>query len=144
MYHLFSDLKNYFKVETNCIDNAIFKLHYKITFAVLILFSITLTAQQYVGHPIRCHVDEHSDKESIMNTFCWVNSALFTMPNLKGFVGENGSMIYPGVGPVVFGFSKEENAKQNEELYHKYYYWVSYVLCLQAICFYFPLILVII
>ena len=54
------------KVET---DNIIFRLHYKFTFAMFLLFSMMNTAKQYFGNPIEC-VAQGIDKD-LINTYCY-------------------------------------------------------------------------
>ena len=41
-----------------CTDNNVFRLHYKATFAVLLTACILVTANQYIGDPIDCIVEE--------------------------------------------------------------------------------------
>lgn len=125
MFDLFSSVKDFIKLDTVCIDNNVFRLHYKASFIILVVFSLLVTSKQYIGDPIDCIVDEIP--QNIMDTYCWIHST-FTIPNLKGIIGNN--IIYPGVG------THEEGV--DEVKYHKYYQWVCFALFFQAILFYIP------
>lgn len=126
MFDLFGSIKHLAKVSTLCIDNGIFKLHYKATFMMLVAFSLVATSKQYIGDPIDCIVDE-AIPQPIMDTYCWIYST-FTIPNkLTGTVGKD--VAHPGVAPHVM---------EDEVKYHKYYQWVCFVLMFQAVLFYVP------
>ena len=56
------------KIET---DNLVFRLHYKVTVPIFILFSAMLTAKQYFGDPIECSVK--GVETNIVNTYCWTH-----------------------------------------------------------------------
>ena len=49
MFGLFNDVKAVIKLDKICIDNNIFRLHYKATFVILLTASILVTAKQYMG-----------------------------------------------------------------------------------------------
>lgn len=125
MFELFSSVKDFIKLDKICIDNNVFRLHYKASFVILVVFSLLVTSKQYIGDPIDCIVDEIP--QNIMDTYCWIYST-FTIPNLKGIIGEN--MIQQGVASYVEG--------KDEVKYHKYYQWVCFALFFQAILFYIP------
>ncbi|CAG9812025.1 unnamed protein product [Chironomus riparius] len=126
MFDVFGSVKGLLKLDHVCIDNNIFRLHYKATVIVLIAFSLLVTSRQYIGDPIDCIVDEIP--LNVMDTYCWIYST-FTIPNrLTGTVGKD--IVQPGVGSHTEG--------EDEVKYHKYYQWVCFVLFFQAICFYIP------
>ncbi|MCP6198758.1 hypothetical protein NL445_27350, partial [Klebsiella pneumoniae] len=121
MFDVFGSVKGLLKLDSVCIDNNVFRLHYKATVIILIAFSLLVTSRQYIGDPIDCIVDEIP--LAVMDTYCWIYST-FTIPNrLIGRVGKD--YVQPGVGPHVEG--------QDEVKYHKYYQWVCFVLFFQAI-----------
>merc|ERR1712137_1310617 len=62
----------FFKLEKIETDNLIFRLHYKVTFPVFILFSAMLTGNQYFGNPIDC-LTQAGVSQSLMNTYCWTH-----------------------------------------------------------------------
>jgi innexin len=126
MFDVFGSVKGLLKLDQVCIDNNVFRLHYKATVIILIAFSLLVTSRQYIGDPIDCIVDEIP--LNVMDTYCWIYST-FTIPNrLTGIAGKD--VAQPGVGSHVEG--------EDEVKYHKYYQWVCFVLFFQAILFYIP------
>uniref|UniRef100_A0A8D8XI51 Innexin n=1 Tax=Cacopsylla melanoneura TaxID=428564 RepID=A0A8D8XI51_9HEMI len=126
MFDVFGSVKGLLKIDQVCIDNNIFRLHYKATVVILVAFSLLVTSRQYIGDPIDCIVDEIP--LNVMDTYCWIYST-FTIPNrLGGRIGQD--VIQPGVASHVEG---EDQIK-----YHKYYQWVCFVLFFQAMLFYVP------
>jgi hypothetical protein len=53
---LLSSAKTYLKSDELTIDNVVFKLHYRLTVALLIGSSMIRVAKQYFGDPINCQV----------------------------------------------------------------------------------------
>ncbi|KAL9698842.1 hypothetical protein quinque_002283 [Culex quinquefasciatus] len=126
MFDVFGSVKGLLKLDQVCIDNNIFRLHYKATVVILIAFSLLVTSRQYIGDPIDCIVDEIP--LNVMDTYCWIYST-FTIPNrLTGVAGKD--IVQPGVSSHVDG--------HDEVKYHKYYQWVCFVLFFQAMLFYVP------
>ncbi|CAH1176180.1 unnamed protein product [Phaedon cochleariae] len=126
MFDVFGSVKGLLKIDQVCIDNNIFRLHYKATVIILIAFSLLVTSRQYIGDPIDCIVDEIP--LNVMDTYCWIYST-FTVPNrLVGRIGQD--IVQPGVGSHTDG--------KDEVKYHKYYQWVCFVLFFQAMLFYVP------
>ncbi|XKL67396.1 hypothetical protein PGB90_002887 [Kerria lacca] len=126
MFDVFGSVKGLLKIDSICIDNNIFRLHYKVTVIILIAFSLIVTSRQYIGDPIDCIVDEIP--LNVMDTYCWIYST-FTIPNrLGGRIGKD--VVQPGVSSHVEG--------EDEVKYHKYYQWVCFVLFFQAMFFYLP------
>lgn len=122
---LLYSIKHFFKTNSLYIDNKIFRLHYKVTFIVLVTFSLLVTANQYIGDPIDCITEEIPQK--LMDSYCWTHST-YTVQNEKinGVVGRD--FIYPGV----------LNHANSQVKYHKYYQWIWLFLFLQAVLFYTP------
>lgn len=52
MFDVFGSVKGLLKLDQVCIDNNIFRLHYKATVIILIAFSLLVTSRQYIGDPI--------------------------------------------------------------------------------------------
>jgi hypothetical protein len=128
MFDVFGNVKGLIKISEICIDNNVFRLHYKATFIVLITASLLVTSKQYIGDPIDCIVEEIPN--GVMDTYCWIHST-FSVPNRV--LAEIGTEVaHPGVGPPG---DLEEGA---ELRYHKYYQWVCFTLFFQAILFYIP------
>ncbi|XP_025412910.1 innexin inx2-like [Sipha flava] len=126
MFDVFGSVKGLLKIDSVCIDNNIFRLHYKATVIILVAFSLIVTSRQYIGDPIDCIVD--GVPLNIMDTYCWIYST-FTLPNhVNGRVGKD--VVQPGIRSHVDG--------KDEVKYHKYYQWVCFVLFFQAMFFYLP------
>ena len=58
MFDVFGSVKGLLKLESICIDNNVFRLHYKATAIILIVASLLVTSRQYIGDPIDCIVEE--------------------------------------------------------------------------------------
>ncbi|KAB0793846.1 hypothetical protein PPYR_13466 [Photinus pyralis] len=137
MLDFLNSFKSLIKLETIHTDNNIFKLHYRFTVIMLIVFSILITSKQYFGDPINCDV-EH-DRKSVVDTYCWI----FGTFRIKSTVAES---IWPGLGNYVdmrhAGNAWKEIMKSSELddviISQKYYQWICIVLCFQALLFYTP------
>lgn len=124
MFDVFGSVKGLIKLDSVCIDNNIFRLHYKATVIFLIVFSLLVTSRQYIGDPIDCIVE--GVPPNVMDTYCWIHST-FTIPNrVTGQIGQE--VPHPGVHT---GYGEEKR-------YHKYYQWVCFFLFFQAMLFYIP------
>jgi len=129
MFDVFGSVKGLIKLDKICIDNTIFRLHYKATFVILVTASLLVTCKQYIGDPIDCIVEEIP--RDVMDTYCWIHST-FSL-RCKDSKLDNVE-AHPGVGaPCIRGRNNEEERK-----YHKYYQWVCFTLFFQAILFYIP------
>lgn len=126
MFDVFGSLKEIVKIQSVCIDNNVFRLHYKFTVVVLVAFSILVTCRQYFGDPIDC-IQNDDIPENVLETYCWIHTT-FTLPSAwDKKVGVE--VPHPGIDKYVPGEPKK---------YHSYYQWVCFVLFLQAIFFYVP------
>ncbi|TRY63796.1 hypothetical protein TCAL_07934 [Tigriopus californicus] len=124
MFSLFGSVKGSIKLPSVNIDNALFRLHYKVSFVFLFACAILVTAKQYLGDPIDCIVEEIP--QNVMDTYCWIHST-FSITNAV-FGREGFDNAHPGVAPP-----NEESFQ-----YHKYYQWVALTLFFQACLFYLP------
>ncbi|XP_055309890.1 innexin inx2-like [Sitodiplosis mosellana] len=125
MLEIYKSVKELLKLDRVCIDNTIFRLHYKATVIILITCSLFATSNQYIGNPIDCiteNVPSHA-----MNSYCWIYGTYTVPERLNGVIGRD--IIQPGVG-------SRDGA--SEIKFHKYYQWVCFVLFFQAILFYMP------
>ncbi|XP_054714018.1 innexin inx2-like [Uloborus diversus] len=126
MFDVFESLKSITKIDGVCIDNNIFRLHYKFTVLCLVAFSILVTCRQYFGDPIDC-IQNDDIPEDVLETFCWIHTT-FTLPDAwNKRVGID--VPHPGIDKYTEGETRK---------YHSYYQWVCFVLFLQAIFFYVP------
>lgn len=128
MFDVFGSVKGLIKLDSVCIDNNVFRLHYKATFIILVVCSLLVTSRQYIGDPIDCIVEEIPN--NVMDTYCWIHST-FSVPN-KVAGREGHDIAHAGVAPP-------SSLEEGEEIrYHKYYQWVCFTLFFQAILFYIP------
>jgi len=125
MFNVFGSLVKYLKLDVVCIDNNVFRLHYKASLMIMMCACILVTSRQYIGDPIDCIAE--GVPGGIMDTYCWIHST-FSIP--EKWQGKQGiDHPHAGVGPI----------NPNEEVkYHKYYQWVCFVLFFQAGLFYIP------
>lgn len=75
-------LRTLWKVENVHIDNNVFKLHYRFTVVLLLVFSILLTSKQYFGDPIDCDVE--GGRKDFMDTYCWIYGTYVVKNTLQG------------------------------------------------------------
>lgn len=126
VFDLFSSVKRLTKLDSVCIDNNVFRLHYKATVIFLVIFSLLVTSSQYFGDPIDC-IQRDDIPTNLLDTYCWIHST-FTLPDaLNKKVGVE--VPHPGIDKYTPG---------EKRVYHKYYQWVCFVLFLQAVMFYIP------
>ncbi|PVD39057.1 hypothetical protein C0Q70_01685 [Pomacea canaliculata] len=97
------------------------RLNHLYTTGILIIFTVVVSARQYVGDPIRCwcpaqftgaHVD-------YTNNICWISNTYYI--------------------PMDFIVPEDISRRNEREL--TYYQWVPVVLLLQALMFYIPCLL---
>lgn len=104
-------------------DDLIDRLNHFYTTGILIIFTVVVSARQYVGDPIRCwcpaefpgtHVD-------YTNNICWISNTYYIPMN----------EIVPPLEHI--------HKRQEKEL--NYYQWVPVMLLIQALLFYTPCII---
>lgn len=79
---LLKSLKAVVNTENVRTDNNVFRLHYKFTAAMLLIFSIVLTSKQYFGNPIVCHT-EHKYKD-VIEAYCFLQGTFVLPDNVEG------------------------------------------------------------
>jgi len=139
MYSTFSGFGSYFKKKNSLIDNATFRLHYRVTFGLLVLGSLLVTLSQFFGKPIQC-IASKGVSQSIFETYCWIHGT-FTIPSqLAGTLGVDFSQ--PGIGPEVTERMREKGhvgfTQYGDEIRHAWYQWVCFILFIQAVMCYLP------
>lgn len=123
---VFGSLRSVLKIDQVCVDNNVFRLHYKVTVIFLLACSVLVTSRQYFGDPIDC-IQRDDIPPNIIDTYCWIH-ATFTLP--RAFNKTIGTEVpHPGV---------DKYSPGEERVYHKYYQWVCFVLFFQAAMFYIP------
>jgi len=133
---MFSQVQPYIvpkpKAEVPRPDNVVFKLHYKVTFAILALASVMVSTYQYIdsaGSAIQCMFDKHVGIQPvIINRYCWIMGT-FTLPHLYPKDTHESTAIFQGVGT---------HSDESDRKYHSYYQWVPLMLAVQAAMFYAP------
>jgi hypothetical protein len=130
MLLILESLKKFIKPSSRVIDNYIYRLHYKVTVLILIVFSLLVKADQYFGDPIHC-TGSKEIPEKLVDTYCWIQTTFSIESAWKKKVGTG--VIYPGVPH--FGVEK---LSEEQILHHTYYQWVGLFLLFQAIPFYIP------
>ena len=107
MESILKPAKAFFKAEPISIDNAVFKLHYRVTFLVLVTASLYVYSNMYKTSPILCSHGYLTNNfaTKIEDQFCLTHSTHST-----------------------FGSTTID---------HSEYQWVATVLFLQALTFYF-------
>ncbi|KAF0768870.1 innexin inx7 [Aphis craccivora] len=101
------------------IDNPAFRVHYRLTFAILLACTTLVCSRQYIGEHIRCIAT--GVPNNVVNTYCFF-TATYTVPDTN-------HSAHPGVGPVHW---------DSRTVRHSYYQWVPFVLFGQALLFYLP------
>lgn len=131
MFNVFGDVLQRFYIAQHkviSIDNSVAKLHYRITFWLLLACTALVCSRQYFGEHIRCITDKGVPGH-VINTFCFFTS---TYTLWKGQLNESSAAI-PFAHPGVLPHSKDETV-----IRHAYYQWVPFVLFGQALLFYLP------
>ncbi|KAL4708713.1 hypothetical protein ACJJTC_017392 [Scirpophaga incertulas] len=125
MIDLFKPVRGFLKYNNVCTDNNIFRLHYKATVMMLLIFTLMVTSKQFFGEPIHCMSDSEDDSnKDAINSYCWIYGTYTLKSRLAGK-----GKAYPGIGPL---------SVDDEELKHTYYQWVCFVLLGQSVMFYTP------
>jgi hypothetical protein len=122
MWELVKALGRLFKASSLNRDSLIFKLHYRATSCILLIFAIILAANQYVGNPIKCmhNMDEKSNE--VVDTFCWIHSTYAVTTAFSKRVGVE--VPFPGVDST--------KGHQEEIKVYRYYQWVPLCLLFQV------------
>ena len=108
MEAIFKPAKAFFKAKSISIDNAVFQLHYRVTFLLLVTASLFITSSMYKTSSILCSHGSLTDNfaTKLEDQFCLTHSTHST-----------------------FGSTTKV---------HSEYQWVATILFLQALTFYFP------
>ncbi|KAI8429144.1 hypothetical protein MSG28_007691 [Choristoneura fumiferana] len=96
-------------IDKAIIDNMVFRMHYRITSALLFLFCILVTANNLIGDPISC-ITDGSVPQHVINNFCWITYT-FTLP------------FNPAMHAAHPSISNLGNEGYEEKRIHSYYQW---------------------
>ncbi|XP_042899979.1 innexin shaking-B-like [Parasteatoda tepidariorum] len=127
MLHIISAWKNIFsETEQFKLDHWMFRLHYRATVYILLMFCFLVSTKQYAGEPIRCSKNTQ-DHYSIVEIYCYITTTYTVTLALNMSPAEGAP--HPGIFPT-----QDETQYQ----YHRYYQWVGFILFIQSIAFYLP------
>ncbi|XP_030378418.1 innexin inx7 [Scaptodrosophila lebanonensis] len=128
MLKTFSSISQYIKIDIHrvIIDNFVFKLHYRLSFVILLAATLLITSRQYIGEHIQCISD--AVVAPVINTFCFFTPTFTVVGN--GTAPNKSLLSQQGIRP----YDRETDTIKR----HAYYQWVPFVLFAQAICFYIP------
>ncbi|KAK7079093.1 hypothetical protein SK128_007328 [Halocaridina rubra] len=113
------------------VDNLVFRLHYKFTYAMFMVFALLTTLYDAIGNKIDCMapVDDGNEEafKDVVDSYCFIMGT-YTVDRHHGRkIGVE--VPHTGVGPRI---------GDEAITYHTYYQWVPFVLFLQGILFYLP------
>jgi len=122
MWELVKGLSSVLKARSVNTDSTIFKLHYQVTFCILLIFTFILATNHYVRDPIKCMHNFEEHENEMLDTFCWVQST-YTVT----------SAFYRKVG-VEVPFPGVDNTRGNQEeiKVYRFYQWVPLCLLFQV------------
>lgn len=87
MLYLFRTVAHYLKFHTEyrvIIDNLAFRLHYRWTFIILLVATILVCSQQYIGEHINCITGSLPSR--VVNTFCFFTSTFTVVHSMIFFL----------------------------------------------------------
>ncbi|XP_064479451.1 innexin inx2-like [Ornithodoros turicata] len=126
MLSSFITLLTPWKAQKHINDDFTFRLHYRLTAFILLVFSIIVTSHQFFGNPIRC-LSRNDVPTPVMDTYCWLQTTYSIVGAWDKPVGS--AVPYPGV---------DVRRPSEKTVEHAYYQWVGFVLFLQFILFSIP------
>ena len=83
---LLKSAKSILKIDDLTIDNIVFKLHYRVTVAILVGSSLVGVAKQYFGDPINCQTSS-GVSSAVLDDYCWIHSTFHVRAEYQGIVG---------------------------------------------------------
>ncbi|XP_044759900.1 innexin inx2-like [Coccinella septempunctata] len=142
MIDLLNSFKSLIKYEQVNIDNNVFKLHYRFTVVLLVIFSALLTSKEYFGEPISCDTDDQ-DRKQLIDMFCWIHGTYIINKGRKSDILPGIFNIYDSTFNDLKNHTKkimgELTLEKNDQIiWQKYYQWVCIIFGLQALLFYLP------
>ncbi|RZC40066.1 Innexin domain containing protein [Asbolus verrucosus] len=119
------------KLESRCIDNWVFRLHYRATTIIFFSATILITLRDYIiGERIHCHNDFKNKKLSkVIETFCFFNGTFSVIDDHNSVYQKVSHSGFHGIRSYIEGSGQTIQR-------HTYYQWIPYVLFIQGIVFY--------
>ena len=159
LYAFLGGFRGLAKQEAVAIDNDVFRLHCRYTVWLLVLCSGLLTANQFFGNPMTCHMRGENLPERMVTNYCWV-SGTYTLKHINKPVVRDLEDLSDGEKQFVrrfvssgesnklnivfrFGYSQQLlkaahpglgtfHVGRHEKIYHMYYQWVFLFFCIQV------------
>lgn len=122
-----ASLKNIFSFRVAEIDTTTFRLHYKVTFVVLLFLSVLVGWRQHFEVAISCVSGNDIFSRVYLDNYCYTHSTHSYVESFNKTVGRE--IPYPGLDKYSPSYTK---------IYQTYYQWVSIVLFAQSILFLLP------
>jgi len=121
-------VKRLMKMDNVCVDNNVFKLHYKVTALLLLACSFLLSTRQYFGSAMYCTVNGIPIDDADAN--CWSHSTFTVISSADDQLDTD-----IGLSEIV---SRIYGRDLDKVEYHSYYHWMFLVLFAQAVLFCVP------
>ena len=97
-----SYIKSMLKTDSLSIDNFVFRLHYRVTVAILLASSIIGFSKQYFGDPINCQTSSGVESK-VLDDYCWIHSTFHLRAEYQVGVLPSRSALLPGHGGLPGG-----------------------------------------
>lgn len=111
-------LRNLIRSNQPIIDGTTFRLHYKYTLRLLIVFGLIVMIREYHSDSIDCIIHQDIDYPSdLVNTFCWTQERFYI----------------PKTNQV-----NDSTIMNNRQIYFNNFHWFGFVLFIQGLLFYIP------
>jgi len=137
---LFTSAKSLLKIDELTIDNIVFKLHYRVSVALLLGSSLIGVAKQYFGDPINCQTSSGVSSK-VLDDYCWIHSTFHVRNEYQGNIG---CIVDPeltiernrfGDSGYYLNYSSQLSADTPDT---SFYQWVPFILIFQAALVYIP------
>ena len=115
LYSFIGNFRGLAKQEKVAIDNDVFRLHYRHTVWLLVLCSGLLTANNFFGNPMTCHMRGEGFPDSMVTNYCWV-SGTYTLKHITQPVVRNLEDLSDGERQFVRRFVSLGESKKLTEL----------------------------
>lgn len=90
--------RSFLKFENVCTDNNVFRMHYKLSVIILLVFTLLVTSKQFFGEPIHCMGDnDKGPGKDAINSYCWIYGTYTLKSRLIGKFLEILIIIYLNV-----------------------------------------------
>lgn len=74
--------KTYLSKSETTTDNWVFRLHYKYSILILVLFGLLTSSTQYFGTKIECTSSKKNVDRNFVNQYCWIHPT-FVVANMS-------------------------------------------------------------